>query len=555
VNRIIESVFAGLCLGTIAFMSPARAVAQSAPEPAVVISIAGMDKQMAMIEHMLTASGFPEFKFFVQSTVKQYTKGLNAKKPAGVMLFFNEGKEEPDVLGFIPVSNLDDLLDIIAGFVEVDENGDDIIIAMDNGTELNVRKVGDIAFITNDVAIFDLAPADPEAMLEDLPAKYHFAAKVYGSRIPEALRNKWMAMIRDGYEQQMEMMGQQDSLQADLQEMNWSQFERALNDMGTVLMGMATDKAAKNIVFDMEIVAEASSEMAKRFNEANLKSGSEFQGFLMDGAAMTAHFYSGIVKEEADQYNKLLDKIPDLIREQLEDEDLTDEEIEILVKLASGFGKVISDTVAEGKADGGAVLMVEDDGLNFASGLHVANPKELENLVKELVPQVEQRVGSRLQVELNSGSYRNVTFHRVTYDIPDDQEPAIKLLGEQLQVIVGIGEKSAYFAAGGNPLDLLKKAMDDAGPSDTQPAFQMNFYLAPVMKLVGRMEDSDPMAKKMAKKLAETGGDRVRMTYEYLENSFRGRFEIQDGILSLIKVGVDAFSGGGMDEDWEDDDF
>lgn len=139
-NRIIKIIFVGLCLGTISLMSPARAVAQSAPEPAVVISIAGMEKQLGMIEHMMNAAGFPEFKFVVQSTIKQYTKGLNAKKPVGVMLYFNEGKDEPDVLGFIPVTNLDDLLDTVAGFVEVDENGDEIIIAMDNGTELIVKK-------------------------------------------------------------------------------------------------------------------------------------------------------------------------------------------------------------------------------------------------------------------------------------------------------------------------------------------------------------------------------------------------------------------------------
>jgi hypothetical protein len=98
--------------------------------------------------------------------------------------------------------------------------------------------------------------------------------------------------------------------------------------------------------------------------------------------------------------------------------------------------------------------------------------------------------------------------------------------------------------------------MDDAGPSEAQPSFQMNFYMANIMKIASRASDDDPTAKKMAKKLAETGGDRIRMVTEYIPNGYRGQFEIQDGILSMIKVAADAFSGGGMDdEEWDDEDF
>jgi hypothetical protein len=554
VNRIFKYLFTGLCLATVAVGAPSRTWAQSTAEPAVVISIASLDKQMVMIEHLLTASGFPQFKFMVQSPVKQYSKGINTKKPVGVLLFLNEEKEIPDVLAFIPVTNLDDVLDNVAGFVQVDEEGDDVTISMDNGTQLFIRKKGEVALITNDEAVFALAPSNPEATLDELPAKYNFSAKVFGSRIPPALRQQWMDTMRDGYEQQMQMLGE-NTLQADLQEMNWKQFERALNDMGTVTMGMATNKDEKNIVLDFEILAESNSEMAKRFNESSLKEGSQFKGFLMKDAAMTAHVYSGIAPEDVEQSQKMLDKIPEMVREQLEDEDLSDEEIEMMEKVASGFGKIVADTLAQGKMDGGAVLMGEDEGLNFAAGFAVANPKELENLVKQVVPQIEQSAGSRVQVELNSGSYKDVTFHRFTIEMPDDSEEAINLLGEQAQILVGIGNKSVYFAFGSNPLDLVKKSMDDAGPSEPQPAFQMNMFMAPMMKIVSRASSEDPMPKRMAKKLAETGADRIRLTTEYIPNGYRGRLEIQDGVLSMIKVAADGFSGGMEDEDWEDEDF
>jgi hypothetical protein len=120
---------------------------------------------------------------------------------------------------------------------------------------------------------------------------------------------------------------------------------------------------------------------------------------------------------------------------------------------------------------------------------------------------------------------------------------------------VGIGKDSAYLAFGSNPLDLVKKAMDSAGPAETQSTFQMNFQVGQFLKMASQAND-EPVLKKMAKKLMTDGNDRVRISSNYVENGYNTRFELQDGILSLIKVAQESFSGGGMDEEeMEDEDF
>ena len=551
-NRIFRSLCLGLGVAVSALSAPTQVMAQAAPQPAVVISIAEMQKQLGMIEYVLTASGFPEFKFIAQTTIKQYTKGLDPKRPAGVMLYFQEDKEVPEVLAYLPVSNLDDLLDTVSGFVEVDEDGGNTLIILDNGMEIIVKKVGDVAFLSTDEKMFDSIPEAPESMLEDLPSKYNFAAKIYGQRIPESLRNQWLDTIRDGYESQMELMGE-DSLQADLQEMNWKQIESAFKDMDSITVGMLADKEAKHLAFDVEVVASYGSELAKKMNQSQLQGESKFKGFLIDGSAMSAHASAAVSQEDLEQSQKMLDKMPSMLREQLEDEDLSEEDIDTLEALVTDITKVLSETLAAGKMDGGAVLMMEEQEMNFASGFLVAKPKELEDVIKKYVPILEKKAGSELQVELNSGSHKDVTFHRITVDVPD--EDAAKLLGEQVQVIVGIGSETAYLAFGSNPLDLVKKAMDGNGPSQKQPAFQANFQVGQFLKMANQA-NSDPMLNKMAKKLLADGNDRVRITTDYIENGYQGRLEVQDGILSLIKVAQEAFSGGGMDEEeLEDDDF
>jgi hypothetical protein len=250
----------------------------------------------------------------------------------------------------------------------------------------------------------------------------------------------------------------------------------------------------------------------------------------------------------------MLEKIPDMVSEQLEDEDLSEEEMKTVESLVADFIKIVTDTMNAGKMDGGAVLMLEESDVNFASGFFIANPKDLEDLVKKYVPILEEKMDSKLQVELNAGNHKDVTFHRISFDIMD--EDAAKVLGEQAQVIIGIGKESGYFAFGNNPLDLIKKSMDSTGPSEQQPAFQMNFQIGQFLQMANRAND-EPMLKAMSKKLLTDGNDRVRLSSEYIENGYRGRLEIQDGLLSLIKVAQESFSGGGLEdeEEMEDDDF
>lgn len=552
-NRIFKNLLIGLGVATAALLAPTRGLAQSEPQPAVVISIAELNRQLAMVEHMLTASGFPELKFIVQSTVKQYTKGVDLKKASGVMLYFQEDKDEPDFLAYFPVVNLEDLLDTVAGFVTVDEDGDNTRITMDDGKEFVLKKVGDVAFLTNQESMLENIPQDPASMLEELPAKYNLATRIYGQRIPESLRNQWLETIRDGYESQMEAMGE-DSPQADIQEMNWKQIESMFKDTESITIGMVADKEAKHLAWDIEVLHTSGSEMAKKINNSVLKENSKFKGFLMEGAAMSAHGSSAIAKEDLEQSLKMIEKMPGMVREQLEDEDLSDEEIETLEALATDCIKVVTDTLNAGKIDGGAVMMLEESDLNFAAGFFIAKPSDLEDIVKKYVPILEQKMDSKLQVELNSGNHKDVTFHRVTFDVTDEE--AAKVLGEQAQVIIGIGKESGYLAFGNNPLDLIKKAMDSPGPSENQHAFQVNFQIGQFLKFANQANE-DPMLKAMSKKLLANGNDRVRVTSNYIQNGYNARMEVQDGILSLIKVAQEGFSGGGLEdeEDFEDDDF
>jgi len=551
VKRSLTSILS-LGLLALATLLPGTNHAQEQPQPAIVVSIAEMDRQTAVANYLISAAGFPDLKFFAQTMVKQYTKGIDGKKPAGVLMYFSEQAEIPDFLAFMPMSNLDDFLDLVATMADVDEEEGMSIISTPDGLELMVKEIGNYAFMASNVDMFARAPADPSSFLEDQPQKYNLSAKIFGSRIPESLRRLALDQIRESYEEQMLLMDE-DSLQAELQEYNWQQMESYLNEMESILVGINADPEAKRIHFDFEVVAEAGSELSQRFEKIRT---SEIQsltsGILLPDAAMTFHACSPLESEDIEQYRKMLETLPDMMREEFEEDDLSEEEVELFVGAAKDVIKAIIDTAEQGVLDVGGVLVAGEQELNFAAALLVANPRELENVVKRLVPTLEEKLAGQIQVELNSGSYKDVTFHQFMIDIPDFDDEAIAIFGEQLNLVIGVGQKVVFLGLGSDPESLIRQVMDNAGPSEAQPSFQMNLYFANLIKMALNFQD-DPLTRKMYNKLADSGNDRIRISSENIENGFRTRFEIQDGILSLIKVAVDSFTGGF--DDFDDDDF
>lgn len=555
-NQLCRYLLAGLLAGVMTLTAPLQqSHAQSAPEPAVVISVADFTQQMGDIDYLVEASGFAQMKFMAQTMVKQYTKGIKADAPAGIMMFFTEDSEEPDFLGFVAVSNLDDLLDTISGLAEVDEGEDFTTIITDDETELLIKEVDGNAFFSNKESMFEKLPSDPASLLGDLPNKYNIAARVFGQRIPKSLRDSALDTIRDSYEQQLEQLEESEPIQAELQRKNFDmqmkQFGTWINETDNLVFGMCADKDTKSLYMDVEITALSDSELANRMAASKDAGKSMFTGFLMEGAAFTQNTCMKMLPEEAEEYSKMMDQVHDAIMDGLESEgEFSDDELEVAENALDKFMDVGKETMAEGHLDSGAVLMLQDGELNFAAGARLADPKKLEDAIKELVEFAESKMGDDIQVQLNSGSHQDVTMHQILIQIPDDEEEMRDVLGDQVTVIVGIGSKAVYLGFGSNPLKTIKQAME--GESSTPDGIlQYNLHLTPILKFVANI-NGEPAVEAMAEAMEENGQDRMSMTSKLITDGMAMRFEMQDGILSLIQVGVESMQGAfpGNDNDF-----
>ncbi|MEL7497597.1 MAG: hypothetical protein AAFN77_08300 [Planctomycetota bacterium] len=538
-----------LVLGITALMPSQQLLAQSQPEPAVVISIAKFDEQLKDVNHILTASGFPEMKFIASAAIKGYTKGLDTKRNAGVMLFFSERMEAPDFLAFVPVADIDDMLDVVSGMAEVDEDGDLFVVVAPDGTEILIKEQSGYAFIsTNEDMLKDL-PADPGSTLGDMPTKFNLAAKVMPERIPEELKDEIVRLIEEGSEQTMDNLG--DDIQSELQrknfEMQMQQMEMVLDQTKEMTFGMCVDQDTNSMFMDVFFTAKDGTELAKKMANAKPTAPSRFSGFLMDKAAVTMNSNSRMDASDAKTYSDVLDDLKEAVFEEMDDEDeFTEDERDTLQDAVSDIFDVVKTTMSEGVFDGGMVVMLDGDDLNFAAGMQVSDPIKIQNTVKKLVPMIEKRAGDKVEVKLDVRKYKGVNFHEILVPIPDSEEEMQAAFGDELKLVLGMGNQSVYVAGGNKPNELLKKAMDETNiATDMQ---QFNVYVTPILKTISKFNAPVEM-EVMADKLAEVGKDRISVVTNLIENGTHTRFEMQDGILSLIKVGFESFQGGGFPDD------
>lgn len=545
---LCKSLMLSLMLGLAALM-PTGLNAQSAPEPSIVISIAKLDEQMADVNYVLTASGFPEMKFIASAAVKGYTKGIDTKRNAGAMLYFTEESEAPDFVVFVPVSDIDDMLDVVAGFAEVDEDGDFYSIIAPDGTEILIKEQGGYAFISTKKEMFDNLPADPESQLGDLPSKFNLAAKIMPQRIPQALKDQIMDLIEEGSSQTLDNLDSevQEELQRKNIEMQMQQIEMLLEETEELTFGMCADKEKESLYMDVLFMAVKGSGLAKKIAASKPTAPTRFSGFLMEGAAMTANFNTRMSPDDAKVYGGMMDDLKSTIAEALEnDGDLTEEETGSVKEAVNELLDVLNKTMAEGVFDGGAVVMLDGDDKNIAMGMQVADPMAVQKTVKDLVPMIKEKAGDKLEVKLDVAQHKGVNFHEIVIPIPSDEEEARELIGEEFKIVLGMGNKAVYLAVGTTPNELLKRAMDETHPATD--AQQFNFYVAPMLKMATKME-YPPMIEDLANKMAEVGKDRISIVTNMVENGTQSRFEMQDGILALIKVGFEAAQSGGFSDD------
>jgi hypothetical protein len=549
VNRLLTRLALTTMLAVLAIAGmPARqSVAQSMDlQPGIVISVASLDTQFSDVENLVEASGFGQMKGLVRMGASEYVKGLDATRPWGAMLFFEGASPEPEVLAFVPVKDIEDVLDTLAQFADIDGEDGEYVITPDGGVEMHVQVVEGTAFISpNKERLADL-PLNPVELLDNLHSEYNVAARIYGQRIPAELRQQMIDLIREGAMQEFE---NDDSPGAAIQKANFEysmrSIESFINETDEIVVGMCVDEAGKRLFADVKLVGLPESSFAKQAATFAEAGDSRFSGFVHDSTSANANFAGKFTKEDAEQAIEALDNIFDEARKSLDEEqggDLTADDVENLQKAIDAIRECSVDTMNGGIVDMGMALSLDKNELRFAAASSVSNSAKLEEALKNIAKTLDGK-GIPVKFDFDMSNEDGVRWHQVEVEIPEGEEEARGVFGNSIKIQIGVADDAVYLAVGNSAREFLKECLDRAADGSEKAAMQMNFRLLPILKFISKVQDSSEM-NMLVESLPEEGDDRIRMTAQMIENGQLLRMEMQNGILEIFgKVGM-AMGGG-----------
>ncbi len=534
-----------LLLAVSTLLAPASVWAQS-KKPAVLVSIANLDKLLADAGYLTRAAGTPELGGFVTLMAGPYLQGLDTKKPSGVFLQF--AGPQPTGVAFVPVTNLDQVLQQLENNnIEVEDAGDGLK-KISGPKAIYLKEKGGWAFISDNEENLANLPADPSAQLAGLSDKYNIAFQINVRSFPEELIDTAVSEMKNGFERNLENETNEEKkqLQESVGRQSLESFTRLIRESDQITVGWGVDSKAGKTFVDFAMTAAAGTKLAEQM-DAYKKIKSSFSGLELADAAATLRFTAPIAKEEIAQAREGLKAFREQAMAAVEkDENLSDEEAKKSAKdVVTALFDVLIATIESGKIDGGAAIMLEPKAVHVVAGGFVADGKVVQEQLKNLVELAEKNGDSDVAVEnlkFNSAKYQGIDLHTFTVPVPDDEEQAQEVFGEELNVVVGTGKQSAYVSFGKESMTLLKRVVDVSATSGQKEVipFQLNVSLAPIMQFAASLDD-DPTIQVLAETMKKAGGkDRVRVTQKTIEHGTTVRLEIEEGVLQLIGAAAKA---------------
>lgn len=200
-------------------------------------------------------------------------------------------------------------------------------------------------------------------------------------------------------------------------------------------------------------------------------------------------------------------------------------------------------TLQAGVMDGGAVLNMAASSVTLVAGGFVGDPGKFESGLKKLA-ELAKDEPKFPGINWDADSHADIRFHTLSIPIPEIEEQHREIFGEAIEVAVGIGKDSAYFALGRNCLEAVKGIIDDsaASPQKSVPPMEMTFSLGQIMEFAATVaeEEAQPMIEMISNMLASeaNGRDHVRIVTQPIPNGARTRIEIEEGALQPIGMAV-----------------
>ncbi len=541
-KKIIHSMFsAALVLSALAMALSLSTAAEL--KPVVAVSFSGYSELMADVEAFGKLSGRPELSKTLEGMLAMVTQGqgltgLDQKQPLGAVIL-SDGSEEFTTYGFVPVSDLKQLMGLMKNPMtneapKVDNGVYEIPLGMES---IYVTQKGKWAYVAQKKETFQTVADDPTALLGDLPKKYLLAVRATVKNIPEPVRQKGIAGIQ--MLMQMAMMrtpGESDAQYATrtaMMKQNIDQIEILSKELDEVMLGVTLDRQTNSSYIDLDLTAKPGTNLAEQLAAA--KPGkTDFAGLIIPGAALTANGTATMTDADVVRAKASLDNIRAATLEELKNQELSKEQLDLGTNLLNELFDVVVKTVELKKHDYGLSLILEPGAVTLVAGGIVADGTKLEEVLKKLAAEAEKDNTVKVKAE----TYKD--FHFQTFSLATPEPKLVPLVGDNLDVVLAIGDKKVFIGAGRDAAKTLKEAIDKSQSQAGKevPASQVILSGLKIAKFVSAVAD-DEQIKDIATKIADaldksSGKDHLSIVSQPIDNGCRIRLEVEEGLLKAM---------------------
>jgi len=530
--------------------------AESASKPVAVLSIASYERLMVDLKFLGNLMGTPDLDQNLEGMIQLFTQGqgfagLDKKRPLGLTLTTDGLQFQPILV--LPVSNLKQLLEALEGIVGQAQDAGNGVFELDIFSQkFYVREVAGYSFWgQSPEALADL-PKDGAALFGGLDKSYDIAGRLYVQNVPPVFRSLIVDQLKMGVETGLarqpsetdESYGKRKKLVED----QLATLTKIINDVDQLTLGMALNAEAKSAYLDIGVTAMPGTPTAKQLAQVR-NTKSNFGGFISPEAAASVNVSATLAPDNTPTIVAALQAFRTQVMERIETGTrLQDENVKKLTKVLIGHVfDAVRTTFETGTIDGGATLNLSDKSLSFIAGAYVAQPKALEDAIRQFGKDMQGQPGFP-GIKFDAATHAGVRFHTTSIPVPAE-DPLAKVLGPSLDVAIGIGEKSAYLAVGSNSLAQLKEAIDksklEAG-KEVPPA-RMEIALASIFQFAAAVQN-DPEVTANAQELAKAKGkDHIHVVVTPQPTGINIRLEGQEGVLQLLGNALKtATAAGGL---------
>lgn len=523
-----------------------HAIAQDDTKPLAVVSYAGYDQTMKTIELFGQLAGKPDQAAGIDAMIKMMTggqglQGLDPKRPWGVVV----RGQGPEIGGFafFPVDNVKELLTVLTPYLgPVTESGG--LYKIERGEQtIYVKKQGKWAFAAAQTDHLEKLPEDPAKLLGDMPTQYLWGVRLFVGNLPEELRDLLVSRVQMIVEQMAQQMeGPQEELMRDRLGQSLAQMEKGLKQLDQLTVGLAVSPPARTAHFDIQATMLPGTEAAAEIAAAK-PAKTEFAGFLDPKATVHGVWAAEGKPPRTEEIDKQIDAVRQQVLKQLETAGLSGDEEATARKIIDDLLDLARQTLKTGRADGGFKAILDEKRATVVAGGFLADGAKLDEVLKRVAEAASNAApDASSYYKLNAETYKGFRLHTASAPVPqdmDERERVTKLIGEEVEIVVAVGDKAVLVSLGRGAMEALKKTIDasQAAPGKAVEPFQINLSLAPFSRFMSVVGDENVQLafERISEQISDLAGkDSVRLTISPIARGVQIRLLAEEGALKAL---------------------